>query len=320
MKAIVFQAPHQPVTVQTVPRPQAGPDQVVVELAAASLNRRDWWMTQGLYPKLQPGVILGSCGAGRVNGRAVVINPNIDWGINPAYPNYNTYRILGMPDHGTFAEAIAVHPDRLVDQPPHLTPAEAATLPLAGLTAHRALFNKGRASGSTKVLVNGVGGGVALLAAQFAIAIGAEVMVTSSSDEKIARAIALGARGGMNYKEEGWGRKFTRQFGRVDVVIDSAGGEGFGELLTVCRPQARIVCYGGSRGASTFKPQPLFFKEIEIVGSTMGSDDEFNRMIELVNIHQIRPVVDAVFPLAEAPAAFDRLEQGVQFGKIVLEN
>lgn len=319
MKAIVFHAPHQPIALEEVPDPEPAPGEVVVNLAAAALNRRDLWMTQGLYPKLTPGVIMGSCGAGRVDGRAVIINPNIGWGDDPRYPDQTTYSILGMPTHGTFAEKIAVPPDRLIDQPPHLTATEAAVLPLAGLTAYRALFHKGKGTAESRVLVNGIGGGVALLAAQFALAIGAEVYVTSSSEEKIEKAIALGARGGANYQVAGWGKRFAREFGKVDIVIDSAGGDGFGELLQACAPLARIVCYGGTRGLSSFKPQSLFFKELEIVGSTMGSDDEFRQMVELVNIHQIRPVVDAVFPLADAPAAFARLEQEAQFGKIVLE-
>ncbi len=317
MKALLFKAANAPIMYEEVADPAPKDGEVVVQLKAASMNHRDNWMTLGMYPKLTPDVIPGSCGAGVVDGREVIINPNIDWGDNPSYPNQKTYDILGMPTNGTFAEAIAVRPDRLVDKPAHLTFEEAAALPLAGLTAYRALFTKGRATKDTKVLINGIGGGVALFAFQFAVAIGAEVFVTSSSDEKIAKAIEMGAKGGANYKEERWAKGFTKQFGRVDVVIDSAGGDGFASLLKVCNPLARIAVYGGTRGMSKLSPPDLFFKEIEIYGSTMGNDEEFLKMVELVNQQKIRPVVDSVFDLSDHLKGYERMRQGSQFGKIV---
>lgn len=318
MKALIFKEAKQPIAFAEVDAPTAAADEVVVDIAAASLNHRDVWMTKGMYPKLTPNVITGSCGAGMIDGREVIVNPNVDWGDNPTYPDHRTYTILGMPTNGTFAEQIAVKPDRLVDKPPHLSMEEAAALPLAGLTAYRALFTKGRAKAGDKVLISGVGGGVALFACQFAIAAGAEVFVTSSSEEKIEKAIALGAKGGINYREEKWPKKFGAEFGGVDVVIDSAGGEGFDNLLRACNPQARVAIYGGTRGKSVLSPQTLFFKEIEIYGSTMGSDQEFEQMVDFVNQHQIRPMLDSVYALADGPSAFDRMANGQQFGKIVL--
>lgn len=318
MKALVFKEAHQPIAFEEVDAPIPTADQVLVDIAAAALNHRDVWMTKGLYPKLTPDVIPGSCGAGRVDDREVIINPNINWGSNPTYPDHSTYDILGMPTNGTFAEQIAVAPDRLVDKPVHLSTDEAAALPLAGLTAYRALFTKGRAKAGDKVLISGVGGGVALCACQFAIAAGADVFVTSSSNEKIEKAMALGAKGGINYREEKWPKKFGAEFGGVDVVIDSAGDDGFDNLLRVCNPQARIAIYGGTRGKSVLSPQALFFKEIEIYGSTMGSDEEFAQMVAFVNEHEIRPVIDSVFAFADAQKAYDRMANGEQFGKIVL--
>ena len=317
MKALLFKEAQQPIFYGEVDEivPQA--DEIVVEMAAASLNHRDVFMTQGLYPGLQPGVIAGSCGAGRVGTREVIINPNIGWGDNPAYPNQKSYTILGMPHHGTFAERLVTKVDRLADKPPHLSMAEAAALPLAGLTAYRALFTKARTTDSDKVLINGVGGGVALLACQFAIAAGAEVYVTSSSEEKIERALALGAKGGVNYGEERWSSKFVKQFGGVDVVIDSAGGDGFGQLLRVCNPLGRIAIYGGTRGTSKLSPQVLFFRELEILGSTMGNDQEFTDMVAFVREKRIRPVVDSIHPLSDHAVAYERMAQGKQFGKIV---
>lgn len=317
MKALLFKNPFQPVSVHDVPTPTAKEGEVLVKLAAAAMNHRDNWMTKGLYPNLTRNVIAGSCGAGWVGEREVILSPNVDWGNNPNYPNHNTYTILGMPVNGTFAEYIAVKEDRLADKPPHLSLEEAAALPLAGLTAYRALFTKARATKESKVLINGVGGGVALFAFQFALAIGAEVYVTSSSDAKIQKAIGMGAKGGVNYKKEKWSKTFSKQFGGVDVVIDSAGGEGFNWLLNVCNPQARIAIYGGTRGKSVFSPQILFFREIELYGSTMGSDQEFSDMVAFVNEHQIKPVIDSIFSLSDSEAAYQRMRQGKQFGKIV---
>ena len=317
MKALSFKAPHQPVTLGEAPKPEPKNGEVMVELKAAAMNHRDVWMTHGLYPNLTEGVILGSDGAGYVGERAVIINPNINWGDNPNYPNHKTYQILGMPSDGTFAEYIAVAEDRLADKPEHLSMEEAAALPLGGLTAFRALFSKAKATKKDKVLISGVGGGVALFACQFAIAAGAEVYVTTGSDEKIQKAVDIGAKGGINYKTEKWHKAFAKEFSGVDVVIDSAGGAGFDSLLKVCNPMARVATYGGTRGKIAITPQVLFWKEIQIFGSTMGSDEEFQKMVGFVNEHKIKPVVDSVYDLADAGAAFEKMDNGGQFGKIV---
>lgn len=319
MKALVFKEAHQPIALEEVTTPTAKAGEVIVDISTASLNHRDVWMTKGLYPKLTPNVIPGSCGAGMVAQRAVIINPNINWGDDLSYPDHSTYDILGMPTNGTFAEQIAVSTDRLFDKPAHLSMAEAAAIPLAGLTAYRALFTKARAAANDTVLISGIGGGVALFACQFAIAIGAKVYVTSSSQEKIEQAIALGAAGGINYTQAKWPKKFGADFGGADVVIDSAGGEGFENLLRVCNPQARVAVYGGTRGKSLISPQALFFKEIELYGTTMGNDQEFTDMIALVDKHKIRPVIDSVYPLADAQAAYEKISNGQQFGKIILQ-
>lgn len=318
MRAVVFQEAGAKIEVNEVDAPQPSAEQVVVELEAASLNHRDIWMTKGAYPGLQSGVIAGSCGAGKIDGRDVIINPNCHWGSDPRYPDHSRYSILGMPVHGTFAELIAVSADRLVDKPEHLSMVQAAALPLAGLTAYRALFGKARAQANDRVLINGVGGGVALFACQFAVAAGCEVFVTSSSEEKIERAVALGATAGANYRDDKWSKAFMKTHGGVDVVIDSAGGRGFDELVKIMNPLGRLAMYGGTRGNADFSPQAVFWKELEIIGSTMGSDPEFAEMVAFVNKHEIIPVVDSVHPLADAAKAYDRMAHGEQFGKIVL--
>ena len=319
MKAILFKEINKKLIVEEVDTPKPGPEEALVELKAAGMNHRDVWISLGKYPGLKPNTILGSCGAGIVDGREVIINPNNNWGDNPDYPNHKAYTILGMPKHGTFAEQIAVHKDRLVAKPAHLTMQEAGALPLGGLTAYRALFTKGRATAKDKILISGIGGGVALQAFQFAIAIGAEVYVTSGSDEKIQKAIELGAKGGVNYKTEKWYKSFMAEHGTIDLVIDSAGGNTYNHLLRVCSPRARIVNYGGTQGKCTINPQILFWKELEIYGSTMGNDAEFEEMVKMVSKYQIKPIVDQAFGLNEAQLAFDRMQAGKQFGKIVFD-
>lgn len=318
MRAVVFEEAKKPISVSDTDTPVAATGDVIVNVLAASLNHRDIWMTYGAYPGLRPGVIAGSCGAGEIDGREVIINPNCNWGDNPVYPDHSKYSILGMPVNGTFAEQIAINPDRLEDKPRHLSMAEAAALPLAGLTAYRALFGKANATSDDRVLISGVGGGVALFACQFAISAGCEVFVTSGDDAKIERAVSMGAKGGANYREEKWAKTFLKTHGGVDVVIDSAGGKGFNELASVMNPLGRLAMYGGTRGPATFSPQALFWNELQFFGSTMGSDFEFKKMVEFVNQHEITPVVDSTFTLDEAPAAYKRMDRGEQFGKIIL--
>jgi NADPH:quinone reductase-like Zn-dependent oxidoreductase len=165
--------------------------------------------------------------------------------------------------------------------------------------------------------MGGIAGGVALFAFQFAVAIGAEVFVTSGSDSKIEQAIKLGARGGMNYTKDKWDKAFLSEYGKVDLIIDSAGGDGFDSLLSICNPLARIVMYGGTKGKASFLPRKLFWKELQIIGSTMGSDLEFKDMVSFVEQYKIKPVIDSVYSLEDHENAYGRMEKGEQFGKIV---
>ncbi|MEM7534387.1 MAG: zinc-binding dehydrogenase [Chloroflexota bacterium] len=325
MNALVFTALNEPQSYQTIDDPTPSNDaEVVVNLKAAALNHRDNWITKGMYRNVQFPSILGSDGAGEVVDagtgavREVIINPNCDWGDNPRFPS-KAYHILGMDAPGTFAEKIVVNQDRLHDRPAHLSMEQAAALPLAGLTAYRALMVNCRVQAGEKVLISGVGGGVALFACQFAIAAGAEVYVTSSSTEKIEKAVAMGAAGGANYTVPTWSKQLKAQIGGVDVVIDSAGGAGFNDLIRLCNMGARIGIYGGTRGNyQNLSPQLLFFKQITIHGSTMGSDQEFADMVAFVSQHKIVPVVDSVYPIEQGNDAMAHMDQGKQFGKIVL--
>lgn len=298
--------------------PDAAEAEVIVDIKAAALNHRDVFVTQGKYANIRFPIILGSDGAGTYGDKEVIINPAINWGNDPRFQAKN-FEILGLPRNGTLAEKIVVPADRLYSKPAHLSWAEAAALPLAGLTAYRALFTKGCCKAGDRVLITGIGGGVALFALQFATAAGAEVWVTSSADEKIERAKALGATGGANYRIPDWNKQLEAA-GGFDIVIDSAGGEGFGTLLKVCKSGARVVSYGGTIGVvPNFSPQILFWKQLEILGTTMGTDEEFGQMLDFVTQHQIHSIVDQVFSLENGAEAFQRMVEGGQFGKLVVE-
>ena len=320
MKALVLVAKDQPLAFQDVSTPQnTEGGYSIVKLKAASLNHRDVWILKGMYAGIKYPTILGSDGAGEdENGKAVIICPSFDWGENPRAQG-KSFRILGLPDDGTFAEYIRIETQYLVPKPKHLSFEQAAAVPLAGLTAYRALFTKCGAKAGDKVLISGIGGGVALFALQFAVAAGCEVWVTSSSEEKIEKAKNLGAKGGFNYRTEGWSKIANEQMGGFDVVIDGAVGAGFADLIKVCRPAARICFYGGTAGAmSGVSPQIVFYKQLSIFGSTMGTTDEFSKMVKFVSKHKIIPVVDSVFTLENGNEALKRMDEGKQFGKIVL--
>ncbi|HEY4989434.1 MAG TPA: alcohol dehydrogenase catalytic domain-containing protein, partial [Opitutaceae bacterium] len=240
MRAIRIEAVGK-VVLSEVPDPVAQPGEAVVELKAAALNHRDLWIKLGQYAGLTFPCIPGSDGAGIVTavgpgtdaswvGRDVIINPSFNWGMSEGAQGPG-FSILGLPRDGTLADRIAVPAAQLSARPAHLSWEEAAALPLAGLTAWRALFGRAHLIPGERVLVTGIGGGAALSALQFAAVSGNDVWVTSSSDDKIARAMKLGARGGFRYDQDGWATVAAKTPGPFDVIIDSAGGAGFGALV-----------------------------------------------------------------------------------------
>jgi zinc-binding alcohol dehydrogenase/oxidoreductase len=319
MKALVLNDINQAVDYQDINECVATENEAVVSLAAAALNHRDVWIRKGMYAGIKFPTILGSDGAGYLDGKPVIINPSIGWNENNAHQPKD-YRILGLPDDGTFAEKITINKAQIFDKPPHLSMSEAAALPLAGLTAYRALFSRCEAKANEKVLISGIGGGVALFAMQFAIAAGCEVYVTSGSEEKIAKAIALGAKGGESYKDALMVKNFQQKIGGFDVIIDSAAGDGFANFAKLANSGGRIAFYGGTNGAiNGLSPQLVFYKQLSIFGSTMGNATEFRAMLDFVTHHQIKPIIDSHFALAEGDAAFNKMENGDQFGKIVLD-
>ena len=252
-------------------------------------------------------------------GRQVIINPGLEWGDRPAAQSSN-FRILGLPDDGTFAERVRVPAAALVAKPDGLDARHAAALPLAGLTGYRALFKRANLQGGERVLISGVGGGVAQFALQFAVAAGARVYVTSGSDAKIQQAVGLGAVSGVNYQSPDFAAQLKVQTeGLFDVIVDSAGGEGFSKLIDSAAPGGRIVFFGATRGNPPgFDMRKVFWKQLSILGSTMGSPEDFAEMIRFVDHHQIVPVADLTFPLAQGNEALEAMDSAEQFGKIVL--
>ncbi len=326
MKAAQLVEIRRPVQISDIPEPEPREDEAVIQLNAAALNRRDYWITQGMYPGITLPCVLGSDGCGVVSatgnavskdwiGREVIINPGINWGQSDIHQS-DEFRILGMPDDGTLAERVAVPAGLICRKPAHLSAEEAAALPLAGVTAYRALFTQGQFRPGQKVLISGIGGGVATLALQFAVAAGGEVYVSSSSSEKTGKAIAMGATGGFLYTGDHWQKKAPA----MDLIIDGAGGPGYNQLLSLISPGGTIVNYGATAGPPSqvdfFK---LFWKQARLIGSTMGSPMDFSAMMEFVEKHQIRPVVDRVYPLDQAGEAIERMGRAPQFGKTVVK-
>ena len=330
MQALVLPEVKKPLQVEERPDLQPGDGEAVVRLHAAALNRRDFWITQGMYPGIKTPAVLGSDGAGVVArsgagsddhwvGREVVINPGWDWGEDEAAQG-GRFRILGMPDDGTFATEIVVPEKYLHPKPLHLSWQEAAAVPLAAVTAYRVLFVQGQVRSGETVLISGIGGGVATFALQFALAAGAKVLVTSSSAEKIQRAVEMGAIAGYNYGADDWHTQLASEHGEVDLVIDGACGECYGHYVGLAAAGGRIVHYGATAGPpSTIDLFGVFWKQLRLIGSTMGSPRDFQAMLDMVNEHQIKPVVDGVYPLSAGSEALQRMAESQQLGKLVLD-
>lgn len=306
--------------IESVDRPEPAAGEVLVRVRAAALNRRDVFITQGKYPNITLPRTLGSDGSGVLEetGEEVILNPSLDWGDDPRVWG-PAAGILGMPHDGTFAQYVAIAQTNVHPKPPHLSFEQAAALPLAGLTAYRAVFTRADIRRGETVLVTGIGGGVQTFALLFAKAAGARVVVTSSSDAKLQRARDLGADIAVNYRSDAnWHKTVRKEAGSIDVVIDSAGGESFARSLTIVKPGGRVVTYGGTNVESTIRLFPLFWNHLTIMGTSMGSPHDFKAMLELVSVEKIVPAVDRVYAMNDVCAAMERLEEGAQFGKIVL--
>jgi len=304
---------------EDAPDPVPGPDEVLIELRAASLNHLDVWIRKGL-PSVPKPRILGADGAGVVvsgdgfaPGDRVVINPGHDLG-------NGRVSVVGEHSDGTHAELIAVPASQVYPLPDAIDFEAAAAFPLVFETAYRMLATKAQLQEDEWVLVWGIGGGVSTATLAIAKALGARVVVTSSSPDKLARARELGADATLNHETDDVvaGVKEVTG-GGADVVVDHVGEATWKRSLDAARPDGRVCVCGATTG-----PNPpanlhrIWWKQLTIFGSTMGSTHDFEAVYELVKSGRAVPVIDRVFPLSETAAAHERLEAGDQLGKIVL--
>lgn len=315
------------------------PTDVRIRMRAAALNHLDLFLVHGLPGvTISPPWILGADGTGIVEsvgsavtsvevGDAVVINPGIsdrtcDFCLAGEQPLCLRYGILGEHVPGTMAEYVVVPQANVLPIPAQVDPAEAAAFTLATLTAYRMLVTRAKLTAGEHVLIWGIGGGVAIACLQIAKMLGAHVTVTSGSDDKLARARALGADDTINHRSIDVGREMRVRTGKrgVDVVVDSVGAATWSQSLGALGRAGRLVTCGGTSGPLlTMDVRKLFWNQWSILGSTMGNDAEFASIVEHLCVGRLRPPIDRVYALSEGRAAFERLEAGEQFGKIVLQ-
>ena len=306
-----------------LPDPVPGPGEAAVDLVAASLNRREWWISRGGRANLP--VVLGSDGAGVVSalgdgvigvalGDEVVLYPGSGWGDDDAVPGAD-FEILGVPSQGTYAERIVVRADLLYPKPPGWSWEETAALPVAGLTAWRSLVRYAHAGPGKAILVTGGGGGVGTFTVRIAASLGCRVVTTSSSTEKLDLLRRIGASDGADYRDPDW----PERLGPVDAVIDSVGGAAWPGALQALGPGGVLVCFGDTAGdVGEIVIADLFFRYLSIHGTTLGSPREFEALLAHCAEAQWRPVIDSVFSLEDVQAAHHRLDAPDRFGKIVL--
>jgi NADPH:quinone reductase-like Zn-dependent oxidoreductase len=316
--------------IEEIPTPEAGPGEILVRIKRAAFNRRDVFITQNLYPGIVLPRTLGSDGCGEIAalgegvtgytvGAPVVINPEFGWNGDGPLPE-KTGAILGMPTDGTFAEYCVVPATSVYAKPGPLSDDEAAAIPLAGLTAYRAAVTRGKVTKDDIVLIPGVGSGVQTFVLLYAKNVGARVIVTSGSDEKLERAKAFGADVAINYKTDpDWHKTARKAAGGAGptLVVDSTGGDTLTKSIDVVAPGGRVVIYGGTRGDAKIRPFSIFWKHIDILGTSMGSPSDFRAMLALFE-GGLKPVVDRVFAMDDVVAAAQRVLAGDQFGKVVL--
>jgi zinc-binding alcohol dehydrogenase/oxidoreductase len=317
------------VAVREVPTPTPKAGEVRVAVKAASLNHRELWIPRGQYPGMQLPTILGCDCAGVVDevgagvsgwkpGDAVVLYPGLNWGPSRRTPGRD-FGLLGMPGPGTIAEYVCVPAANVAAKPAFLSFEEAAAVPLTGLTSWRALFFKGELVAGETVLIIGVGGGVATFALAFAVAKGAHAYVTGETDEILAAAQAMGAKGGLKYTDPEWRKKLQPLTGGVDVVIDGAPAPSFANYVRSLKPGARAVIYGSTAGNPfQVNATDLFLRSASLMGSQVGDPQDFREMLAFIDEQRIKPVIERTFMLAEARDALLHLQDKHRFGKVVI--
>ncbi len=311
--------------VTDMPQPRLGDEEVRVVLKAAGLNRRDLYIPNRRGEASDP-LIVGSDGAGVVKevgknvkdwgvGDEVIINPSLRWKENSAVPP-ECFDILGMPDHGTFAEQITIHADQLEKKPASYSWEEAGVLGLSALTGYRALFTQGQLTSGQTVFIPGGSSGVATYVIQYAVAVGARVIVTSRSACKREKCKELGAHIVLDTDDD-WNERLKDE--TVDLVIESVGEATFQRSLDVLKRGGRMVTFGATAGDTVnLDLRSFFYGQYTLVGSTMGSREEFRSMLAFIDEKDIHPVIDNIYPLESAQEACNRLLENEHFGKVGL--
>jgi NADPH:quinone reductase-like Zn-dependent oxidoreductase len=328
--AIIPQFGLDHLTLADRPEPTPGPGQVLVAVKAVSLNYRDLLVARGQYnPRMPLPRVPCSDAAGEVlavGDTVLSVKPGDrvcgtfcqDWADGPLSEAAAKSALGGALD-GVLAEKVVLHEAGVVPIPSHLSFEEASTLPCAAVTAWNALTIDFDPAGKT-VLLQGTGG-VSIFALQFAVALGAKVLITSGSDDKLARALGMGATAGVNYKQtpdwEKWARQQTNGVG-VDLVVEVGGAGTLERSVKATRHGGRIAVMGVLAGGGGFDPVSMFMKGITLRGVFVGSRAMFEAMNATISTHAIRPVIDRVFPFDDFPSAFRHLESGSHFGKVVI--
>ncbi|RJP60413.1 MAG: alcohol dehydrogenase [Candidatus Auribacter fodinae] len=343
MKACFIKRYGDPSVINTgsLPDPVCSPDEVIIETKATALNHLDIWVRMGrpgnalTFPHIlgsdlsgvirEIGLSVGELHNLRV-GDEVIIYPGTYCGICSAcrrgeHSLCTYYGLMGLTRQGTFSQYAAVPAANVLKKPEHLSFEESAAFPLTYLTAWRMLFTQGKLSPGQIVLIHGIGGGVALASLQLALSAGAHVIVTSSSDAKLEKASIIGAHATINYKEDtiaDWIADYTESAG-VDLIIDAVGAETMKSNLNIIKKGGTIVLCGVTTGPEAMLDlRSLYWKQIALHGSTMGSISELQQVLKTINTNAMKPVIDSIHTMDDVITATERMEKGKQFGKIIL--
>ncbi|KAJ7279663.1 hypothetical protein C8J57DRAFT_1303901 [Mycena rebaudengoi] len=313
--------------------------EVLVKMAAAAFNHRDVWIRKGLYPKIAMESTFGADGAGVVVACAddrdpllhqnVFLTPMRGWESHPDGPE-STFGVVGgtaFPPIGTFSEYVVVNRNEVIVTPNHLNHVQIAAWPLAGLTAWRATTVLAKVETGQNVLITGIGGGVAIFAMQICVVKGASVYVTSSSEEKIRKAVALGAKGGSSYKDAKWPSQIAALIKKnspnrptLDSVIDSGGGDIMSGVGPFLKSGGKVVCYGMTGNPKISFTMREVLRNQQLLGTMMGSRKDMKDATNFLEEHKIVPVISHVLPgLEAAEEGFELMRTGQQFGKIVIK-
>ncbi|KEP50515.1 zinc-binding dehydrogenase family oxidoreductase [Rhizoctonia solani 123E] len=317
-------------SVQDVPLPKA---EVVVRILCAGFNHRELWIRKGLYPAIKEGSTMGADGCGIVVSgpehllnKRVVIVPMVGWQSHPRGPD-GKWGIIGgvsYPTYGTLSEYVALDAKSVILAPEHMSDEEAGAWGVGAVTAWRAVVTKAQIEKGHNVLITGIGGGVAMIALLFCLALGANVFVSSSNKQTIDWAVGLGAKGGVNYRDESWPKDLAallkeHNLNGLDAIIDSAGGDLLNKTGKILNHGAKVVCYGMTASPSIPLAMPGVLKNIELLGSTMGSTAELKAATEFAAKHHLKPSVSTVLDgLENAEPGFELIQKGRESGKIVV--